>query len=169
MTILMRIPSKLVREARRDLLREHPFAHERIGYFACKPAGLPEDQLLLCAYKYLPVADDHYVDDPSVGALIGADGLRAAMQVAYSEQASLFHVHMHVHRGAPWFGRYDLEQNHQFVPDMFNVAAGVPHGALVMSYDEIAGLCWWRRGEKPAVISRVVEVGAPLISFRRSA
>lgn len=165
MTVTMKISRQLVLDARGDLDRPHHFALERVGYFVCRPARVSEEHLLLCAYDYFPIADEHYLDDPSAGAMVGPDGLRSAMQVAYSEQASLFHTHLHAHRGTPWFGRYDLEQNHQFVPDMFNVAAGAPHGALIMSFDEIAGLCWVKRGASPQVISRIVEVGAPLLSY----
>lgn len=162
MTVILRIPAALLSDARGDLRRPHKFAHERVGYFAVKPAIANGPDLLLCAYGYHPVLDEHYIDEPNVGALLGPDGLRAAMQIAYSEQAGLFHTHMHPHNGMPWFGEYDLSQNHKFVPDMFNVAPGLPHGALIFSFDAVAGLCWPRRGEKSVVISKVTEVGAPI-------
>jgi hypothetical protein len=161
MTVQLRIPSRLVQTARSDLLRPHAHAHERVGYFKVKPAACA-DVLLLCAFDYFPVLDEHYLVNKSVGAMIGPEGLRSAMQVAYSDQVGLFHTHLHPHEGRPWFGRYDLEQNHQFVPDMFNVAAGVPHGALIFSLDAVAGLCWQKRGERPVPITKVTEVGAPI-------
>src|SRR5438045_2329247 len=122
MRIEFKIRRELLDRARSDLLRPHEFAHERIGYFHGKPSRLP-DGLLVCAFDYAPVADEHYMIAPGVGAMVGPDGLRAAMQTAYDLQAAMFHVHLHGHRGQPWFSAYDLSENAKFVPDMFNVAS----------------------------------------------
>jgi hypothetical protein len=98
--------------------------------------------------------------------MLGPDGLRAAMQTAYDHQVGMFHTHLHAHRGRPWFSPYDLNENAKFVPDMFNVASGTPHGALVLSYDSLAGLCWADRKSGPTRIERFSVVGAPFKIWR---
>lgn len=160
MRIEFKVRHELVERARSDLLRPHEFAHERVGYFHAKASRFPGG-ILICGFDYAPVADDDYLDVPGVGAMLGPDGLRAAMQTAYDLQVGMFHAHLHAHRDRPWFSPYDLKENAKFVPDMFNVASGSPHGALVLSYNSLAGLCWVARGIEPLRVDRFSVVGAP--------
>ncbi|WP_293346346.1 hypothetical protein [Phenylobacterium sp.] len=166
MKVLFKIGSGLLRCIRQDLYRKHPYAHERVGFITAKAAALAGGGLCVTAYGYETVADDHYMDRPEVGAFVGAAGLRAALQHAYRAKCSMFHVHLHEHRGRPWFGEYDLSENAKFVPDFFNVAPATPHGAVILSHDAAAGLCWRAGSQEPQVISEVVEGGAPLRIFR---
>jgi hypothetical protein len=159
--IKIRIPSILARDARIDLLRKNKFAHERVGYLAFKAARLTDGDILLCAHHYFPVADENYICAPGVGALINGAALREAMQFAYSEQSCMFHTHLHPHSGVPQFSRYDLQENHKFVPDLFNVAPGLPHGAFLFSHDAARALVW-RTAKGGAEVAAVTEVGAPL-------
>jgi hypothetical protein len=75
---------------------------------------------------------------------------------------SLFHIHMHEHRGAPGFSRVDLTEAVKFVPDLFNSVPAMLHGAIVLSHDRAAGHCWPKHGASPEPIGRFASVGAPL-------
>lgn len=168
MRALFRITSALAGAVRDDLARPHPFAAERVGFVSARPAAAGPD-LSIVAVAYHPVCDGDYERDHRVGAMIGPDAIRKALQVAYRGGLSMFHVHMHEHVGAPWFSRVDLREYPKFVPDFFNVQAGLPHGALLLSRDEMIGLVWTARGREPELLDEVVEVGAPLRIFGRPA
>jgi hypothetical protein len=164
MTILFRARKTLLDSVRSDLERRHAFAGERVGFFACRPARLENGGLLIVVADYEPLADDDYVNDRSAAAVMGPNAIRKAMQRALNGGAgdlSLFHVHMHNHRGIPGFSGIDLREDRKFVPDFFNVAPSVPHGAIVLSRNKAAGLCWTARGEEPRPVNRFEIVGAP--------
>lgn len=164
MTILFRARKTLLDDVRPDLERRHPFAGERVGFFTCHPARLENGGLLIVVADYEPVADNDYVNDRSAAAVMGPRAIRKAMQRALNGgtgDASLFHVHMHNHRGVPGFSGVDLRENSKFVPDFFNVAPSVPHGAIVLSRNKAAGLCWTANGQGPRPVTRFEIVGAP--------
>lgn len=170
MMTMFRARSDLLETVRGDLERPHAFAAERVGFLLCRAGRLTGDGLLVLAASYDPVADEDYIDDPSVGALMGPAAIRKALQRAYNGSGadiSIFHVHMHDHRGLPGFSRVDLTESMKFVPDFFNAAGSMPHGAIVLSRDRAVGLCWRRRGEKPMPIDRFVSVGAPVEMWGR--
>lgn len=157
-----RIRRDLLREIHADLERPHEFAHERVGFIACRASKSSTGYVVL-AYEYLPVHDEHYVNDSSVGAMMGSAAIRTALQFAYRSRASVFHVHSHGGRGRPSFSRVDLRENARFIPDFFNVAPTTPHGAVVLSNDNIAGLIWVAPGVQRQVIDEAVVIGAPLL------
>jgi len=144
-----------------DLRRPHPFAAERAGFIGCKTSACRGGVLVL-AHTYIPLPDDWYVDDPSFGCVFNADAMRAAMQFALANDASMFHVHMHGYIGTPWFSRPDLRESSKFVPDFWNVKPDLPHGTLVLSPDGAAGLCWYPRQKKPLRICQITALGFPM-------
>jgi hypothetical protein len=87
------------------------------------------------------------------------------MQLAYNggaEDVAIFHIHLHHHRGTPRFSATDLQENPKFIPDFFNVAPHLPHGAIVLSLDSACGYCWRTRESEVAQINRFAVIGAPL-------
>lgn len=151
----------LLQAIRRDLARPHRFAYERVGFIS---AGLSSaaDDLWVLARSYRPVADDDYLPDPSVGAMMGPDAIRKALQWAMSENVAIFHVHTHGGRGQPGFSDIDLREQAKFVPNFFQIAPQCPHGALVLSNDSAHGHIWLD-GSKPCeVMTGFVEIGVPL-------
>lgn len=156
-----RITSPLLGQIRADLHRPHPFAWERVGFISAQPAQARGGVSLLAA-DYHPVDDGDYEDDPSVGAKIGASAMREALQIAYRHEVSMLHVHMHEHAGLPEFSRVDVREYPKFIPDFFNVQPCLPHGAILLSHDEMTGLVWMGRGIEPQFFQEAVEVGAPL-------
>jgi hypothetical protein len=165
----MRINFKLTRAlatvAREDLHRPHPFAHERVGFMS---AGLAAagDNLLILAREYHPVPDGQYLRDSSVGAMMGPDAIRRAMQLAHTFGVAIFHVHSHGGSGVPGFSGIDVRESTKFVPDFFKVAPQCVHGALVLSNDAAKGMIWLNGKEPHEFVTEFAEVGAPLRKWR---
>ena len=167
MKLEFRITSGLAGQIRTDLRRRHRFAFERVGFISARPAATSPG-LTLLAIDYHSVADEDYVNDPSVGAMIGPTAMRKALQLTYKRDVSMLHVHMHEHAGPPEFSRVDLREYPKFVPDFFNVRPRLPHGAILLSHDELTGLIWPCRGAQPQRLDEAIEIGAPLRIFRRT-
>jgi hypothetical protein len=165
MTVIFRARDDFLAAVRRDLHRPHRFAAERVGFLLCRAGGLAGGGVVLLAADYHAVEDDDYLDDPKVGAMMGPAAIRKAMQRAYNggaQDMSLIHVHMHEHNGVPGFSRVDLTEMMKFVPDFFNAAPAMPHGAVVLSFNRAAGLCWPKCGAGALPVDRFASVGAPL-------
>jgi hypothetical protein len=142
MTIIFRATEAFMASVRRDLIRRHPFAHERIGFITTR-AALGKDHLVMLADEYFPVDDVDYVRDPTVGARIGQEALRKALNLALLSPVGVVHIHMHLRSSDRlWFSRTDLIEMGNFMPDFFKVRPKMPHGALVLSPHSAAGLAW---------------------------
>jgi len=165
MTIHFKINRSLLETIRRDLARPHHFARERVGFLS---AGLSSaaDDLWILVRSYRPVAEGDYLDDPSVGAMMGPDAIRKALQWAMAEGVAIFHAHTHCGRGQPGFSGVDLREQAKFVPNFFQLAPQCPHGALVLSDTYLHGNIWLDANKPYEVITDFVQVGAPLYSWR---
>lgn len=163
MRSIFKIPSRLLAEVRKDFERPHPFAAERVGFIGCNVARLAKDGLLVLAHSFYTVEDQDYLDDPRVGAMMGSNAIRKALEISYNARISMFHVHLHEHHGRPWFSSTDLRETANFVPDFWHVQPKLPHGALVLSHDVMAGLCWipGAVAHRPTRIQEFISVGAP--------
>jgi hypothetical protein len=139
--IIFRATQAFVRAAHGDLARPHQFAAERVAFITVRGA-LAGRSLLLLAEGYHPVADEDYVDDPRVGAMMGQEAIRKALDLALLQEVGVMHVHEHGHRGRPGFSGIDLSEQLRFVPDFFGVRPELPHGAIVLSHDRGAGRVW---------------------------
>jgi hypothetical protein len=166
MRVLFRAPTHLLRSIRDDLRRPHMFAAERVGFLACRPAKISSSGILVLAQRYFPVADDDYLVDQSVGAMMGPAAIRKALQISLTNETSMFHIHMHEHRGKPRFSGIDTREARSFIPDFFNVTPSLPHGAIVLSHDAMSGLCWLTKAHEPLPFAEMWGVGSPLRSFR---
>lgn len=140
MKVLFKITDQLLFNIRDDLERPHQFAAERVGFVSVR-AVKSGDNLIIVSEGYHPVADEDYVDDMSVGAMMGQEAIRKALNVALLTPVGMFHIHMHSHHGRPGFSRTDLREQKKFVPDLFKVNKLV-HGAIILSYDRQAGSVW---------------------------
>jgi hypothetical protein len=161
MTVQFKITRRLLQTIRRDLARPHAFAHERVGWVS---AGLSsaDDELWVLARGYRPVADMDYLRDPSVGAMMGPEAIRKALQWAMAEGVAIFHVHTHGGRGRPGFSGTDLREQAKFVPNFFQLAPQCPHGALVLSDNSAHGHIWLDASKPYQAITDFAEIGAPL-------
>jgi hypothetical protein len=120
---------------------------------------------VVVAASYIPVGDDDYVDLPPV-ATIGSAAIRKALQLAYTCGWSVFHVHMHEHRGVPGFSGIDRKEMGRLIPDFLKVRPSVPHGAIVLSIDALHGRCWHQSARAGEDLAVATIVGAPLKVFR---
>src|ERR1700720_3721710 len=83
MKVLFKITNSLLELVTQDLVRRHDFAAERVGFLSCRVAKLKPAGLIILAHDYNPVADNDYLDDPRVGAMMGPAAIRKALQFAY--------------------------------------------------------------------------------------
>src|SRR5690606_15791533 len=86
--VTIRIPTPLLRLVRRDLDRPHLHACERVGFMAAADSASARE-LLLLVRGYQPVDDEDYVRAPDVGAEIGSEAFRKALQWAYRPKSTL--------------------------------------------------------------------------------
>lgn len=164
--IQLKITQQLREEMLQDLARGHPFAAERVGFLSCRPAAMPGG-LLVLGISYHPVADEDYLPDSRVGAMMGPAAIRKALQFAYNHSVSMFHVHVHDHRGVPGFSSTDLKETAKFVPDFFHVQPNLPHGALVLSRDSGIARCWPGFRKPPSWVHKLTFVGSTLTLIHR--
>lgn len=166
MKVAFRITRSLLGDVYDDLRRPHPFAAERVGFLSCRVGALKPGGWVVLAHEFHAVADGDYLPDHTVGAMMGQDAIRKAMQVALSNEVCMFHVHVHGHRGRPWFSGTDLRETPKFVPDFWHVRPHMVHGAIVLSLDSMAGLCWHPQASAPVRISEFSIVAAPMCFIR---
>lgn len=166
--IVFRATGDLWRTIRQDLHRPHAYAAERVGFILCR-MGSTQQGVVILAERYEPVDDSDYIPARNVGALLGPAAFRKALQSAYAKGAQdygLFHIHAHLGKGQPRFSGIDLKEYRRFVPDFFNAAPKMAHGALVINDDSAIGLCWLNKSGPPVVIAKIVSVAAPLQIWR---
>lgn len=164
MSVCLKINRSLMEAIRRDLSRPHPFASERVGFISANLSSAADD-LWILVRGYRPVANEDYLRDRSVGAMIGPEAIRKALQWAMSEGVAIFHVHTHCGTGVPDFSDTDLREQARFVPNFFQIAPQCPHGALVLSNNSGHGNIWLNCKKPYEAITRFVEVGAPINSW----
>ncbi len=170
MSVIFRARANLLQAVRLDLERRHPFAAERVGFLVCRAGQLSDDGLVILAAGYDRVADEDYLENHTVGAMMGPAAIRKALQRAYNDglaDFSIFHVHMHGHCGLPGFSSVDSAESRKFVPDFFNAAPAMPHGAIVLSRDLAVGLCWREGLAEPIPIERFTSLGTTLRMWGR--
>jgi hypothetical protein len=155
MKVVFRTTDQFFDDVRRDLARPHQFAAERVGFISLRAAHT-RNTLVLLPEAYHPVADEDYIDDPTVGAMMGQEAIRKALNVALLQPVGMFHVHMHEHHGRPGFSKIDVVEQLKFVPDFFKVRREMPHGAIVLSHDRAFGRVWL----DPKTIIRISEFNA---------
>lgn len=166
MNITFRFPQELLLAIHADLDRPHKFAAERVGFISCEASQSTSGDVALIAKHYSPVADDHYLDDPRVGAMMGPAAIRTALQFAYQHPVSMFHIHRHDHRGNPRFSPVDIRENARFIPDFWKVRPNQPHGAIVLSFNSMFGMCWVQPGIEPLPINKFEIQQSELSKFR---
>jgi len=166
MKIRFKITGDLLEAIRTDLMRPHAFAHERIGFISAGLSSAGKD-LIALARAYRAVSDEDYLNDPSVGAMMGREAIRKALEWSLQAGHAMFHVHTHGGKGIPGFSSLDLRENRKFVPDFFKVSPRFPHGALVLSDTAACGQIWLGRTKDPVAIDDCTVVGASFKTWGR--
>ena len=161
MNVLFKLTDGLWLETHTVLSQPHPFAAERVAFLKCHLSTSAQN-LIVLAHSLHRVEDEDYLDDPSAGATMGPAAIRKALAVSYKEKASMFHIHLHGHRGCPRFSRTDFRESVLFVPDFWNVQPSLPHGAIVFSDNSAWGRCWYPGMAEPIDIEKFSIVGTPM-------
>ena len=130
MTPLLRLPRSLFESIKDDLSRPHPIAAERVGFLYCRTS---HHGMISLAYAYIPVKDENYEADLTVGSCINSNAIREAMQRAIDFDDGVFHVHLHEHHGFPRFSGTDIQTLRKLVPSFRVVSLSNTHGGLVLS------------------------------------
>jgi hypothetical protein len=161
---VIRINQAIINDIRSDLARPHPYAYERVGFLFCRQ-GLLDNGLLALATSYESVPDNHYIDDPAIGAKISTYAIRNAMQRVMDTGCGAFHVHIHEHHGRPNFSIVDERNLLSLIPSFQKVGVKSVHGAVLLSLDEILGLLWMPGVDRPIYADRITVVGFPTAVF----
>jgi hypothetical protein len=163
--IRYKMTENILNEIQNDLQRPHKFAHERVGFVGAGLA-LHGSDCTAIAHTYIPVEDDDYLNDPSVGAMMGPDAMFKAMAWGHKEQVALFHIHEHHGSGIPRFSDVDIRESDKFVPDFFKVRPQRPHGAIVLSKTHAYGRLWLTPESKARTIDEFHVIGAQCRKWR---
>lgn len=166
MRAAVRLRRDLFDQMRADFARPHRFAFERVGFLFGKLAHAG-DLAIVLPYDYAPVADEHYLRDRRVGALIGPDAIFDAHQRARATGLCCLHVHSHGGRGRTWFSDVDLETLNEIGPSLLRMAKQSAHGGLVLT-DTAAEALIWLPGQPESIRAAVSIVGFPT-TFHRGA
>jgi hypothetical protein len=158
MRVHFKITDLLLRHIQCDLRRPHSVALERVGFVTCR-VGRTADGLMVLARGFKPVADEHYMHNPHVGAAINGDAVRLALQHAYAYPDVMMFIHEHAHDGPTRPSRVDLECWRRMIPNFWNVRPELPHGALILSHDSGMGQLWIPHQTGPVGIGRFSVVG----------
>lgn len=155
-----------------DLIRPHPFAAERVGFVFARIGSLADHGKLILLSRYHSISDEHYVDDPTVGARIGSDAMTWAMQAVYHGRPAregIFHIHLHGHNGETGMSRTDAREIPRLIPGFQSVGREAAHGIIILSSDHGSG--WvWLPGHKDAISAEQISIiGAPVGVFERRA
>ncbi len=133
--ITLRVPSKVVKQMKEDLRRSHAHAWERVGFLFTRSKTHADGSVLIIATDYRPVADEDYIEDSSVGAKIGVNAIRSAMQQMRDMNSGCFHIHMHSHLGKPAPSGTDSHSLPGVVESFSNIAGGQAVGLMILSKD----------------------------------
>lgn len=166
MKVFFKITHTLLSQVTQDIMRPHSFAYERVGFLACRVGRTDTNEWILLGSSYHPVADDDYLPDETVGALIGPDAIRKALQIGYNNPVSMVHVHMHDHRGMPKLSSTDKREMAKLIPDFWKVRPNLPHAAVVFSKDSVCGYVWEPVSKSIIAIADFTVVDAPLKFIR---
>lgn len=155
MPITIHLPSKLHKDILADLRRPHPHAAERIGFLYGR---LALSTVLMT--RYVPVPDEQYVVDFTVGARINGDAIRAAMQGVLDTGNGVFHTHLHEWPGRPSFSLTDDEELPNLIPAFRAVAHGQACGLFLLSPDSAIADVWLPAARGPERASKISIVGS---------
>lgn len=143
------IPNEMVELILSDLRRPHNIAWERVGFVLCKQGA---DGPLL-GIRYIPIPDQNYIQPKShlIGASFDSASIRNIIQIALTEQVSIFHVHLHDFKGQADFSSVDFKSLDELIPCFSSVAPDKAHGAILFTQDDLVAIKLvngrWAHGE----------------------
>lgn len=166
MNVHFKMTRSLLQQIINDLVRSHLYAAERVGFLFARQSTIDKQNILILAAEYVPLSDDLYIDDPSVGARINSTAIRNAMQRVMDTRMSALHVHMHHFSEQAQFSKTDRDSLARLIPSFHHVNPQIPHGAIVLGRSGITGRIWITK-ETNIEIIRYSIVGYPCNFYRR--
>jgi hypothetical protein len=157
MPIAVRLPRALYHEVLVDLRRPHAHAAERVGFLYGRLTSGEVPRVVMT--RYVPVPDEQYVVDDTVGARINGDAIRAAMQGVLDMGDGVFHTHLHERRGTPTFSRTDNEELPKLIPAFRAVGPTQATGLFLLSPDSAIADIWLPGARGPERAARISIVG----------
>lgn len=133
--IRFKIPKQIHQQMLDDLNRKHPFAHERVGFLYTISKKIDPNITLILAKEYCPIPDLDYIKDKSVGAKIGSNAIRTAMEKLFNQKGGCFHVHLHAHSGSPFPSYIDKISLPEIADSFSNITQNQANGFLILSND----------------------------------
>jgi hypothetical protein len=160
--VKMKIPDSIYEQMLEDLKRLHSHAHERVGFLFIKSKLLFNKTVLILATEYIPVADEDYIRDNTVGARINAAAIKKAMQGIYDRKGGCFHVHLHAHSGKPSPSGIDKEGLPGVVNSFSNISGQQANGILILSQDDFFCSVKLKDISKPVTPFVISIIGYPM-------
>lgn len=160
--IRIRIPQSIYKQMLTDLKRPHPFAFERVGFLFTKSKIINEKTVLIIATDYIPVDDNDYVKDSTVGAKFDSASIRKAMQGTHDRKSGALHVHLHRHSGNPSPSFTDMEGLPGVVHSLSNIASKQANGFLILSEDRFYAEIKIGQEKKFHHVQKISLVGYPM-------
>jgi len=137
-----------------DLRRPHAHAAERIGFLYGRLA-----ESVIVMSRYVPVLDEQYVRDFTVGARINGDAIRAAMQGVIDSGDGVFHTHLHEWPGRPSWSPTDEDELPNLIPVFRALGRDQASGLFLLSPDSAIADVWLPGARGPERASRILIVG----------
>lgn len=131
--IAIRISRSIYDQMMRDLKRPHPYAYERVGFLFTQTIKTGKNSSIIISKEYIPVSDENYILDKTVGARINSNAIREAMQKSYDDKVGCFHVHLHPNWGTPYPSNIDNKNIPNVVQSMINISSKEIHGFIILS------------------------------------
>ncbi|WP_020467993.1 hypothetical protein [Zavarzinella formosa] len=156
MPITIHLPRALHQAILADLRRPHAHAAERIGFLYGRLATDSVPVILMT--RYVPVPDEQYVVDHTVGARINGDAIRAAMQGVLDTGDGVFHTHMHEWSGRPSFSPTDDDELPNLIPAFRAVGRDQASGLFLLSPDSAIADVWLPSARGPERASQITLV-----------
>ncbi len=160
--ILIRIPSSLLSQIKKDLNKPHAFAFERIGFISSTHKLLKNGNIIICMFAYRHIPDDQYIDDQEVGARINSNAIRESLQGILDTKNGCFHAHCHQSSIKPEFSTIDLEDNPEIIKSFSYADGSQVHGMILFGKEKINALVKLPGESTLRKVDKIVVVGSPL-------
>ena len=135
----MNVLSSVARRIRTDLTLPPLVGDERLGVALSRYASRYNNTTIVLT-EYFGLPKDAYVKVASSPVAFSTRWFMRASEEAARKNAGLFLVHLHEHRGRPWFSPIDMRTNRDIVRPLALIDQTVPTGALLFSLDNAAAL-----------------------------
>lgn len=158
----IKINKELYEYAKKDLLRDHDFAFERIGFFLAKIGKSENESDIILIYDYLNVEDNDYNHNKFVGASIGSTAIRKVLQKILDTGDIVFHVHVHDFPGVVELSITDIKSIPPLIKSFQNINPKKPHGIFLYGQNNNKAWVLSPSSNDLEIASKITVVGYPL-------